>query len=269
MCGRYVTVSKVKAIEKRFNVQASQPELYTPNTNVSHGQHAPVVASDKPGELQFFQFGFTPFWAKKQFYMVNARSEGDFNKEDDPQYTGSMGIVNKPMFRQSIRSKRCLVVADAFIEGPKKEKLDKPHVVYLKDGERPFALAGIWDEWVNKESGEVVHSFAIITTVSNDLMDRIGHHRSPVVLDRNQEAAWLDPNLELAEVTGMLGPYDARKMNAYPIAPTIKNPRANGISLLEPIGQRLYPEYNYELFSEIKMFGMGETAGEVQDRASC
>lgn len=259
MCGRYITVSSIKAIEKRFNVTTPQPELYVPNTNISHGEKAPVIANDRPGELQFFQFGFTPFWAQKQFYMINARAEGDHNKEDNPAYTGMRGIINKPMFRKSIRSKRCLVVADAFIEGPKKEKLSKPHVVYLKNKERPFSLAGIWDEWVNKQTGEVVRSFAIITTVSNDLMQRIGHHRSPVILQREQENDWLNSDLPLSEVTAMLDPFDPSRMNAYPIDPGIKNPRANGVDLLKPTGERIYKEYEYEIYQEVEMFGMGET----------
>ena len=259
MCGRYVTVSAVKTIEKRFNVTTPQPELYTPNTNISHGEKAPVITNEAPGELQFYQFGFTPFWAQKQFYMINARAEGDHNKDNDPAYTGSKGIINKPMFRQSIRSKRCLVVADAFIEGPEKEKLSKPHVVYLQDKERPFAFAGIWDEWVNKQTGEVVRSFAIITTVSNDLLQRIGHHRSPVILKPEQEQAWINSTLSLGEVTAMLEPLDGELMNAYPIDAALKNPRENGLELLKPTGERIYKEYDYEIYQEVKLFGMGET----------
>lgn len=259
MCGRYVTVTKIKEIEKRFNVTAPDPAVYLPNTNISHGQLAPVITNQKPGELQFFQFGFTPSWGKKNFYMVNARAEGDHNREDDPTYCGMMGISQKPMFRKAIRSQRCLVVADCFIEGPKQEKLNKPYVVYLRNGERPFAMAGIWDEWVNTNTGEVVYSFAIITTVANQLLQKIGHHRSPVILPREHEADWLDPNLELAEVLQLLRPYPASHMNAYPIDPAIKNPRANGIHLLQPIGERVNKEYDYEIYNEIQMFGMGES----------
>ena len=98
MCGRYVTVSPIQAVEQRFNVKAPKP--WASNTNVSHGDRAPVVASDKPGEVQLMQFGFTPRWAKKQHYMINARAEGDRNAVNDPSYTGAMGILDKPMFRQ-------------------------------------------------------------------------------------------------------------------------------------------------------------------------
>ena len=127
------------------------------------------------------QFGFAPAWAKKQFDTTgNARSEGDHNADNDPGYRGAMRILQKPMFRQSIRHlAAALVAADAFIEGPQREKLAKPYVVYARDGQRPFALAGIWDEWTDTATGELVRSFAIITTTACDTLQAIGHHRSP------------------------------------------------------------------------------------------
>ncbi|MDG1381676.1 MAG: SOS response-associated peptidase [Flavobacteriales bacterium] len=262
MCGRYVTVTSVEAIEKRFQVTAG-PD-YTeapppPNTNVSHGDHAPIVTGDKPEALQSMQFGFTPAWAKKQFYMINARSEGDHNADNDPNYRGAMGILQKPMFRQSIRTRRCLVIADAFIEGPQREKLAKPYVVYARDGQRPFALAGIWDEWTDNASGELVRSFAIITTTACDALNAIGHHRSPVILHPEDERTWLDPVTALGDVTRLLRPIPDGTLNAYPIHPDIKNPRLNGTTLLQPTGQRVFPEYDFDLHQSLDMFGISES----------
>ena len=261
MCGRYVTVSTVQTIENRFRVQTT-PDVsaqWSPNANVSHGEAAPVIASDNPSTLQMQQFGFTPRWAKKQFYMINARSEGDHNKEDRPEYAGAMGILQKPMFRQSIRDRRCIVIADAFIEGPRQEKLTKPYLVYARHGRRPFGLAGIWDEWANPSTGKITRSFAILTTVANELMQTIGHHRSPVVLDEAQEHAWVDLSTPLSVITGMLKPYPAAKLNAYPISPDIRDPRANRSGLLQPIGARIYPEHGFEICQEIEIFGTGDS----------
>lgn len=259
MCGRYVVISKLKVIEKRFKTQPVPEGLFDPNPNVSIGDYAPVIASNNPDQLQLFQFGMTPSWATKPAYMFNARSEGDSNKEDDPNYRGTMGIITKPAFRQSIRQKRCLVVVDAFMEGSKEEKLNKPYLIYQREGKRPFALAGIWDSWVNKETGEVINSFAIITTVANSLLQKIGHHRSPVILSEQHEQEWLDPELPLGEVTALLKPYPSEELNAYPISPRIKSPKNKDTFLLEPIGERIYPEYDYELYQELKLEGMGMT----------
>jgi putative SOS response-associated peptidase YedK len=261
MCGRYVTVSSVKTVEKRFNVHAPEHvvKAWRPNTNVSHGEAAPVVASNAPDHVQLFQFGFTPHWAKKQFYTVNARSEGDNNKANEPHYGGTMGILQKPMFRRSFRERRCLVVADAFIEGPEKERLGRPYVVYPRDGERPFSLAGIWDEWTDPGTGEIVRSFAIITTVPNKVTQAIDHHRSPVLLDSEQEREWIDAETPLSDITAMLRPCPANRLNAYPISTAIRDPRANGSELLAPIGERIFPEHTYEIHEHLSLFGMGES----------
>ncbi|MEP2024700.1 MAG: SOS response-associated peptidase [Reichenbachiella sp.] len=259
MCGRYVIVTKINKIEKRFNVEASDSSGYQPNVNVSHGNMAPVITNDKPNELQFFMFGFSPSWASKLTYIVNARAEGDQNKENDPKYSGGFGIIRKPMFRQAIRSTRCLIPADCFIEGSHHYGLSKPYAIYKQNGDRPFSFAGIWDEWVDKSTGEVFKTFAIITTMSNTVTQAIGHPRSPVMLSREEESIWLSNDSDLNEITTLLKPYPGDELNAYPISAAIKSPTANGMDLLRPVGQRLSKEYDYEIYNVLEVEGMGES----------
>lgn len=257
MCGRYLLVQKLETIERRFNVTASEAIEYRPSYNIAPGSLAPVITNDDPKHLSLLRFGMTPFWAKSQMYLINARTEGDYNKDDDPEFKGAKGIISKPAFRKPIRSQRCLVIADAFIEGTTKEKLQKPYLVYLKDKERPFAFAGIWDTWTSPDSGEIIRSFAIVTTVANELLRMIPHHRSPVILPRKYEQAWLSNDLPLADVTRMLEPFPADMMNAYPVNPAIRNPRAEGSELIKPIGERLVPEYDIQRTEDVKLQGMG------------
>lgn len=259
MCGRYIEIQKIEVIEKRFNVSLHENSAYHPSFNISPGKPAPVITNEEPELLQSFQFGLTPHWAKKNMYLFNARSEGDHNKDNHPNYKGTKGIIKKPAFRKSIRSKRCLVIADAFIEGTTKERLDKPFVVYLKGGIRPFAFAGIWDEWVDNTSGEVIKSFSIITTTSNELIRMIPHHRSPVILEPENEKKWLNPNTGLDDILGLLKPYPAEKMNAYPITPEIKDVNKNKKELIQPVGERLTPENDISLSKELKLLGMGNS----------
>lgn len=258
MCGRYVKVSKVEVIEKRFKVMAkeTQRDLFTPDYNIGPGKLAAIITQEEPGVLQLAKFGLTPFWAKKQIYLFNARAEGDNNKENDPNYTGGLGIISKPAFREPIRNKRCLIIADCFYEGPEKEGLSKPYVVYVKD-RRPFAFAGIYDKWVDKATGEEIIGFSIITTMANELMQKIGHHRSPVILPASGEQSWLSSKSSLSQATLYLHPYPTNQMNAYPVGTAIKNPRNNGKELLEPIGQRIYPESIVTVSETIKLQGMG------------
>jgi putative SOS response-associated peptidase YedK len=260
MCGRYVTISKVESIEKRFKITIPEPKKHVPNPNLGPGQTGLVITQEDPQTGQFFSFGLTPFWGKKRMYLFNARSEGDLNKENDPQFSGAKGIIKKPAFRKPIRSQRCLIVADAFIEGPEKEKLCKPYLVYLKNNQRPFAFAGIYDQWVDKDTGEIFNGYSIITTTANRVLQKVGHHRSPVILKPEDESTWLDAEAPLNEITSLLKPYPADEMNAYPISPDIKNPRNHDMSLLQPVGQRVEKEYDYSVEEMLQLWGMGESS---------
>jgi putative SOS response-associated peptidase YedK len=268
MCGRYTIITKIKVIEKRFQVDATEvKEIFTENVNVAPGDKAPVVTSADPHKLQLLTFGMSPSWAKKRMYLINARSEGDHNKENDPNFKGSKGIIRKPSFRKPIRSQRCLVIADAFIEGPQKERLSKPYLIYSKDKKRPFAFAGIWDEWIDQKTGEVHQGFAIITTTPNALLQKVGHHRSPVIIAPEDEHSWLNLQTPLHEVTSLLKPFPPEDFNAYPISPEIKKARNKDPYLLQPIGERLITEYDYILFQELDLQGMGESQAKRRREA--
>lgn len=264
MCGRYVIVTKVERIAKRFNVATNGLSDFSPNYNVSHGNMAPVICNDSPNQLQLLQFGLTPSWAEKQTYVVNARAEGDHNQSNDVHYRGVMGIAKKPMFRSSIRNKRCLVIADCFFEGPKLEKLNEPYLIYLKDKQRPFAFAGIWDEWIIGD--KIVKSFAIITTFANEVTKKIRHHRSPVILSKEMEHLWLDQATPFAEILNMLQPCPSELMNAYPVSNRMKNPKENDRNLLDPVGNRIINETNFFTSQQIKLEGMGNSHARERRR---
>lgn len=250
-------MTETKAVEQKFNVTATPDLQLSANFNVAAGDLAPVITCEDPKTLQAFTFGFTPSWAKKKLYVINARSEGDHNKVNDPGYTGAKGIIKKPFFRSSIRSKRCLVIADAFIEGTTKEKLSKPYAVYLINKQRPFAFAGVYDEWVDKDTGEILQNFAIITCPPNKLMQMIPHHRMPVILDPADYSTYLNAEAPLDAITSLLKPYDHRQMNAYPISDRIKSARNKDKELLDPLGEPLQKEYSYKQEQKSILMGMG------------
>jgi len=242
MCGRYILVQKPDVIRKRFAVTIPEEMQLSPSYNIAPGKYAPVITCEEPHLLQLFRFGLTPSWSKKKTMFINARAEGDNNPENAPDFNGTRGIISKPAFRKAIRSQRCLIPADAYIEGTTKEKLSKPFLVYLRNKVRPFAFAGIYDTWLNPETGDEICSFSIITSAANELIRKLPHERAPVILHREQEREWLNTTTPLNEIAAMLQPYPAERMNAYPIAPTIKNPQADDPGLIHPAGPKLIQE---------------------------
>lgn len=259
MCGRYVTVTKTEIIEKKFHVKAAPDFDFKGDCNIAAGDKAPIITCEQPGLIQSYIFGFTPSWSDKKTFILNARAEGDHNKDNSPNYSGTKGIISKPFFRSSIRSKRCLVIADAFIEGTTAEKLKNPFLVYLLNKQRPFAMAGIYDTWIDKQTGELINTFAIITTRPNALMQKIPHHRMPVILNDEACQLYLKTDAPLSEITKLLEPFPADKMNAYPISAAISKKTNKDVALLEPKGERLQAEYLFQHTEEIKLEGMGMT----------
>jgi putative SOS response-associated peptidase YedK len=55
-----------------------------------------------------------------------------------------------------------------------------------------------------------VQSFAIITSTANSLLEKIPHHRTPVVLLPDDEKRWLNEDLPLNEVLNLLKSFTGR-----------------------------------------------------------
>ena len=101
-------------------------------------------------------------------------------------------MAERPAFRNALRRRRCLVLADGFYEWQRVGRAKRPMRVVMRSGE-PFAFAGLWERWRNSD-GQVIPSCTIITTEANDLLRPI-HARMPVILPRGQEGLWLDGNV--------------------------------------------------------------------------
>ena len=99
----------------------------------------------------------------------------------------------KPSFRNA---KRCIIFADGFYEwkwldpkGMKKEK----YLIKYPDSEL-FGFAGLYDQWVNKETGEILESCSIVTTAAEGIMKEVHNSklRMPVTLNIDSMSNWLN-----------------------------------------------------------------------------
>jgi putative SOS response-associated peptidase YedK len=198
------------------------PEL-SPHFNISPGQNVAIVrqnAEAKKRELVQVHWGLIPSWAadsKIGERMANARSET---------------AATKPSFRSAFKSRRCLIVADGFYEWQKTDRRKQPYYIGMKDC-RPFGIAGLWERWEKGE--EPMESCAILTTGANVLMEPI-HERMPVILSPKQFDLWLDPDLkDVAKLTELMQPYNAKDMLAYAISARVNNPKNDTATCIEPM----------------------------------
>lgn len=217
MCGRFQLSVKGKQISERFNVEVFD-ELYKPSYNCAPSQKLPVITNDQPHSLSYFRWGLIPFWAKDPklgYRNINTRSET---------------INSKPSFRNAFKKRRCLIPANGFYEW-KKDDNKTPFRIYLNN-EKLFAIAGIWEVWKDAEN-KIINSFSIITTEPNSLCRDI-HNRMPVILNPEDEDAWLKENDE-SLLKKLLVPFDANKMKAYAISKEVNSPRNNKAEIIIPI----------------------------------
>jgi len=241
MCRKYILASNSETIENHFGAKASGFTNQSPAVVVEPGFESLVITQQSPGELTLSVFGMTPSWAKQPMQFINARAEGDKNPDNDPTFKGSKAIFLKPAFQKPLFSRRCIVVADAFI-GWSAAILPKPYLFYLRDHKHPIGFAGLYDTWVNPVNGIQIHSFAIITVAANSLVRSLPSYRMPVILPFGQEAGWLKPTLSLAEILRTLAMQPSKQMNAYPISSKIDQSGPYSKEVLTPQGPRLLSE---------------------------
>ncbi len=234
MFEQYILASNLIRITKRFNITSPiDSSLYTPSFKIIPGNNSNIIRSNQVKKLEQASFGLKSLSSKLHEGVSFVRSEGKRNLSDDPNYTGSKAIFLEPEFKSLIRSQRCLVIADGFIL----KSNNKAYLIYLRNKKRPFAFAGIW----NKSKDDEL-TFAILTTTSNSLVEKLGHKRMPVILHMEQEHPWLRKSTELSEVLGALNPYPHFLMNAYPVDAKLLNSGENDISIIQPIGSPILHE---------------------------
>jgi putative SOS response-associated peptidase YedK len=223
MCGRFTLTVDPADLKEAFEwVDFGNADL-TPRYNIAPTQPLAVVANTGENKLDFFTWGLVPFWAKDPSIgsrMINARSET---------------LAEKPSFKNPFKRRRCLILADGFYEWQKipAEKTKIPTYIHLKDG-KPFAFAGLWEEW-NSPDGSQILSAAIITTRPNELIAPI-HNRMPVILPENTYKQWLTPGeADTTKLSPLLRAYDANLMAAYPVSRQVNNPRNDFPDNIKPL----------------------------------
>ena len=152
-------------------------------------------------------------------------------------------LLESKLFKPAALNYRCLVLSTGFYEwrhykpvGAKKE-MAYPYYISIK--EQPlFYMAGIYQPWTDKETGETMDTFSIVTTKANGLMEQIHNKkkRMPTILNEMQAEEWISPNLSEAKLTELASSaIDESLMSAYTI-------NKNFRTIDDPINPYLYDE---------------------------
>jgi len=133
------------------------------------------------------------------------------------------------VFRGAFRHRRCLVPASGYYLWVGASGAKTPFAIALKH-QSWFCFAGLWDRaWID---GSPVDTFVILTTKPNDAIAGL-HHRMPVILDRSDYQAWLDPSYSI--VQRLFNPYPADAMKVWCVSEAVGNVRNQGRQLIKEV----------------------------------
>ena len=223
MCGRFVNKAKKEQIKKEFHIETRSSVPDEKRYNIAPSQIIDVVLNEESKSiLTQLKWGLIPHWAKDAEIgnkLINARAET---------------LAEKPSFRDSFKTHRCIIPASGFYEWKKGKDGKQPYYFYLKDKDI-FGFAGLWSEWTNKESGEVIETCTIITTEANEVLKPI-HERMPVILKSESYDEWLDAKEKNTEkLQKFLVPYPAKEMESHAVSKSVNIPDVDSAELIKPI----------------------------------
>jgi putative SOS response-associated peptidase YedK len=179
-----------------------------------------VLETDSERVLSELKWGLIPSWAKEESIgskLINARAET---------------LTEKPSFKNAFRSRRCIIPASGFYEWAKKGASAKqPYYFYLKEKD-VFGFAGLWEEWTDRLTGEIVESCTIITTAANEVLEPV-HDRMPVILKPESYDLWLDEKERNTDrLQSLLIPFTAGEMAAHTVGKAVNSPSYDSPELI-------------------------------------
>ena len=199
MCGRFVN-------------RHAKPPRY----NIAPGTPVEVIRGGAASTPESMIWGFAPHWLRDPSKaQINARAET---------------VLEKPMFRDSFKKRRCLVPADGWYEWARDGDTKQPWFFQLKGG-TPFAFAGLWTP--PREAG-ARPTFAILTTGPSSLCEKI-HHRMPVVLRNRDWAEWLDEHPQGPGRLQFLCRTWEVPLEAWPVSTAVNRPQFDEPACVAPL----------------------------------
>jgi len=172
---------------------------------------APVIVAAGPDlyEVQLRNWGFIRHWPGKtgklsKIVLINAMSES---------------ITKTRSFKQAFTERRCVIPLNAWFEWPEVPEINNgiKTKVRIFMPERPtFGAAGIYEDTIDKDTGEVTRFFSMLTVEpgQNSPIKSL-HDRSPLVLPAHEYDVWLTGDTKQAK--SLLHPYETPQAFEYEI----------------------------------------------------
>jgi putative SOS response-associated peptidase YedK len=214
MCGRATYKLTWEEIYRLYQLTLTTvPHNLRPRHNVCPTTTIDTIVSDEGGrDLVPMRWGLVPSWWSKplkelKLATFNARAET---------------VAEKPFFRGAFKRKRCLIPLSGYYEWQDTPGGKQPWYFTARDGSPALTVAGLWDEWTDKETGKPLKSCTMIITEPNEFVAEV-HDRMPVLLTEDQFDPWLKAEAGIE----MLKPAPNDFLQKWPVSKRVNSSRAD------------------------------------------
>ena len=182
MCGRYFIDDSLEGFEPLIEALNRGKPGGTPAVQIKTGEIrptdvAPAIANSRARRQRPFLMRWG-FGGRDSHVVINARSET---------------ALVRPMFRDAMLERRCLVPASYYFEWQAQGKRRIKHAI-KPDGPLLY-MAGLY----RLEAGEPLAAFTILTRAADERIASI-HDRMPVLLPAAWAEEWLSPTADAQQL---------------------------------------------------------------------
>jgi putative SOS response-associated peptidase YedK len=213
MCGRFTRYCTWWQIWETYNLFPSAPNVQPRYNICPTAMIDTVISRNGKRELTPMRWGLVPTWWSKPLKDMKLAT---FN-------AGAESVAQNPMFRSAFKRGRCLIPASGYYEWEDTKDGKQPHYFTARDGRPVLTIAGLWDEWKNKETGEALKSCTMLIAAANNCVAKV-HDRMPFLLAEKEFEPWLNGKAG-AE---LLRPARNDCLQRWPVSKRVNSSRADG-----------------------------------------
>ncbi len=164
------------------------------------------------------EWGLIPSWTKDNQTALEIRTK-TLNAVGET-------VFEKASYRKPILTQRCILPIAGFFEWRAYNGKKYPYFIHASD-QNILSVACIYDNWIDKTSGEIKTTFSMLTTPANHLMEKIHNlkKRMPLLLSTEHEEIWLQTATKIETISELIRPYEDGKLAAYTLSQTLGNSR--------------------------------------------
>jgi putative SOS response-associated peptidase YedK len=206
MCGRTVFASSQEIVKELGVLYDGEP--IDENLNAPPGAKVPMLSNKAPDKLQYF------LWSILQKFNTTGKPDPKF-KTFNAKFEN---LFTSKTWKPLIEAQTCVFITNGFYEWqklePEKAKGKKQIHFICEKGQRLTFMAGLWDIWVNKNTGEIIPNCSMITHDANKFMLDI-HTRMPAFIERKNISSWMDNSIPVAEKLKLINPVNDDFLEAF------------------------------------------------------